>query len=179
MKTEVTTFYLEMLTPAGLKPGKVTDLSILEAPVPCPELNRFLYTAVGANWYWCDRLTWTYQAWLTHLNQETVRTWVGYSMGNPAGYFELEQHRDRSVEILTFGLLPQFIGRGYGGHLLTAALQTAWAMAPERVWVHTCSLDGPTALKNYQARGMTIYQEIVTLQELPEVSPGPWPKYNE
>ncbi|MEO0488499.1 MAG: GNAT family N-acetyltransferase, partial [Cyanobacteria bacterium J06659_2] len=143
MKTEVTTVYLEILTPPALKPGKVTDLTIVEAQVPCPELNRFLYTAVGGNWYWCDRLSWTYQDWLTHLSQDTVQTWVGYSAGNPAGYFELKQHRDRSIEILCFGLLPQFVGRGYGGHLLTTALQTAWGLKPERVWVHTCSLDGP------------------------------------
>jgi hypothetical protein len=30
-------------------------------------------------------------------------------------------------------------------------------MAPTRVWVHTCTLDHPAALANYQARGMKIY----------------------
>lgn len=28
----------------------------------------------------------------------------------------------------------------------------------ERVWVHTCTLDGPHALANYRARGLTVYR---------------------
>jgi hypothetical protein len=30
------------------------------------------------------------------------------------------------------------------------------------VWVHTCTLDAPTALANYQARGLRIYKEEVS-----------------
>jgi hypothetical protein len=30
--------------------------------------------------------------------------------------------------------------------------------APSRVWVHTCTLDHPGALANYQARGFAIYK---------------------
>ena len=30
--------------------------------------------------------------------------------------------------------------------------------APKRVWVHTCNLDHPKALANYQARGMVVYK---------------------
>jgi len=57
-------------------------------------------------------------------------------------------------------LLPEFIGRGFGGALLTSAIEQAWKMAPvlERVWVHTCNRDHPQALANYQARGMSIYK---------------------
>src|SRR4030095_14361795 len=55
-----------------------------------------------------------------------------------------------------FGLLPEFIGRGLGGPLLTSAIEEAWRTSPSasRVWVHTCNLDHPSALGNYQARGM-------------------------
>jgi GNAT superfamily N-acetyltransferase len=55
-------------------------------------------------------------------------------------------------------LLPAFVGRGLGGALLTSALEDAWKMQPPRVWVHTCTLDHPAALANYQARGMKIYK---------------------
>ena len=46
-----------------------------------------------------------------------------------------------------------------GGGFLTAAVEKAWEMEAARVWVHTCSLDHPNALKNYQARGFQIYRE--------------------
>ena len=31
-------------------------------------------------------------------------------------------------------------------------------MQPRRVWVHTCDLDHPNALVNYQARGFSVYK---------------------
>ena len=48
-------------------------------------------------------------------------------------------------------------------------------MGASRVWVHTCSLDGPTALANYQARGFRLYDTKTIELELPEETPGPWP----
>lgn len=79
----------------------------------------------------------------------------------PAGYFELEQ-QGPSVEVVYFGLMEGFIGRGLGGWLLTGALRRAWAVpGTERVWLHTCSLDGPHALANYRARGLEVTAESV------------------
>ena len=90
----------------------------------------------------------------------------------PAGYFELEKQRDTrntqeagvststdAVELVYFGVLPPFIGRGVGGALLTEAIRRAWALGPQRVWVHTCTLDHPAALPNYQKRGFRIYDQ--------------------
>jgi len=78
----------------------------------------------------------------------------------PAGYFELEQQAAGTVELAYFGLGPGFAGEGLGGWLLTRALEHAWCLdGTERVWVHTCSLDGPGALPNYRARGMVPFAE--------------------
>ncbi len=60
-----------------------------------------------------------------------------------AGYFELRREDDGSVEIVYFGLLPEFTGRGLGGYLLTDAVERAWASGARRVWLHTCSFDHP------------------------------------
>jgi GNAT superfamily N-acetyltransferase len=72
------------------------------------------------------------------------------------------------VEIVYFGLLPSFIGQKLGGPLLTSAIQRGWQTGASRVWVHTCDLDHPHALANYQARGMRVYQVEQKLEELPE-----------
>ena len=77
--------------------------------------------------------------------------------GESAGYFELQRHDDGSVEIVYFGLVPKFIGRGLGGMLLTQAATDAFAMGANRVWLHTCTLDSPNALPSYQARGFRPY----------------------
>ncbi len=77
----------------------------------------------------------------------------------PAGYFELCEHDDGAVEIVYFGLLPDFIGRGWGKYLLTGATQAAWGLGPSRVWLHTCTLDHPAALPNYLRRGFRAVRE--------------------
>ena len=60
-----------------------------------------------------------------------------------------------------FGLLPDFIGGGLGGALLTKAVERAFDLGATRAWVHTCSLDHPQALANYLARGMRVYRTEV------------------
>lgn len=177
MTTQVTTWYLEMLDPGDLRPKLLdsSEIIVQQATIPCPEFSRFLYTSVGGHWYWCDRLPWSYEQWLAYLTRPELETWVAYLSGTPAGYIELECQTDGSVKIVYFGLLPQFIGQGVGGHLLTVGIQRAWDMGANRVWVHTCNLDGPHAFKNYQARGLRLYDTRVSDRQLAERSPGPWP----
>lgn len=173
MHKEVTTWYLEMLDRRQLraKPPGDYPLRIEQVMIPCPEFSRFLYTSVGKNWYWIDRLSWSYERWMAYLDRSELQTWVAYISGTPAGYFELEAQPNQTVEITCFGILPQFIGQKLGGHLLSVAAEQAWAMNSQRVWVHTCSLDSPYALANYQARGFQIYKEEKHIEALPDQLP--------
>ena len=180
MKTTITVRYLEMTDPAQHRRARENaDLHVIRAEIACPELNRFLYTAIGGDWFWLERLTWTYADWLTYLCQSSVETWIGWVAGTPAGYFELKHEADTGVEIVYFGLLPQFIGKGIGGALLSSAIDRAWQLAPRvaqrRVWLHTCTLDHERALANYQARGFQLYQTVQRERDLPDAPVGPWP----
>jgi GNAT superfamily N-acetyltransferase len=58
-----------------------------------------------------------------------------------------------------FGLVRAAQGAGLGRALLTHAVREAWAMDARRVWLHTCTLDAPTALPNYLARGFRVTGE--------------------
>jgi len=167
-----------MTEPGELRPGPKPDLdlSLVRAELPSPELGRFLYSAVGGDWYWTDRLQWTFQQWLDRLSSPAVETWVAYVGGTPAGYFELDLDARGDCEIAYFGLLPAFIGKGIGSWLLTKAIERGWERGAKRVWVHTCSLDGPSALANYQARGLRVFNEETVAQELTERPIGPWPE---
>ena len=171
----VTTWYLEQRDPAQLRRSRVPEPApqIVRAEVPSPALNRFLYTSVGGAWHWRDRLPWNWQRWMQWLDRPTLQTWVMYVAGTPAGYVELDRQGD-DVEIAYFGVVPEFIGRRLGGHLLGVGLERAWEMGGARVWVHTCSLDHPAALANYRARGMAVYDEQTVMKDVGE-TPGPWP----
>ncbi len=171
---EITTWYLEQTAPSDLRPAATAPVTVTRAAVPSPELSRFLYTSVGGDWHWHDRLGWTYRQWQEYLDRPGIETWVAHDRGTPAGYVELDGTGE-DVEIVYFGLLPAFVGRGIGGHLLTVGLRRAWEIGGNRVWVHTCSLDGPAALDNYLARGLRIYRTDVTAERVPAEPPGPWP----
>lgn len=177
MRQHIITHHLEMTHPAQLVPARQPDtlFALMRVEIPCPPLSRFLYTAVGGDWYWMDRLGWSYAQWQDYLAQEGVETWVAYVSGTPAGYCELAVQSEGNVEIVYFGLLPAFIGHGLGGALLTEAVVRAWALGAQRVWLHTCSLDHPNALPGYQARGFRIFDIVHTEQDLPEKPLGPWP----
>ena len=177
MRVAVTVTHLEMRSPSELrpKPAPRPDVSVARVPVPLPELNRFFYTAVGGDWYWLDRLRWSYADWKAYLERPELATWVVNVAGTPAGYFELERQPDDDVEIVYFGLLPAYTGSGLGGWALSEAAQRAWEMGAKRVWVHTCNLDHPGALANYRARGFTPFKVESTEEDLPDEPPGPWP----
>ncbi|WP_018015052.1 GNAT family N-acetyltransferase [Teredinibacter turnerae] len=156
----VTLQYLEMLSPDDLR-GKPQPmgLTIMEAQVKDYRFNRFLYQLVGEPWQWTDKLVHTDDQWQSYAEAKNLRTFVAYHRGSIAGYYELRQHPENNVEIAYFGLSPKFIGKGFGGYLLTHAIENAWCWGPtKRVWVYTCSLDHPNAIHNYQARGLQIYK---------------------
>lgn len=165
-----------MRSPNDLRAKRVNleQFVITKAALPSPEFQRFLYTAVGGDWYWMDRLPWTLEQWRAWVDRPELHTFVAYLHGTPAGYYNLEQQADGDVEIVYFGLLAQFAGQGLGGALLTDALERAWALGARRVHVNTCSLDGPAALTNYQARGFKIFKTKTLQKELPDQPIGPW-----
>jgi len=143
----------EDLRPSG---ADIPDLRVEQMGSRCPEYNLFLYLMVGRNHRWGWRDSWDREGWNDYANRDGLETWVAYVAGTPAGYFELEKREDGEAHIMIFGLLPQFIGKGLGGHLLTRALERAWELDPDRVIVGTCSHDHPHALDNYLARGFRI-----------------------
>jgi GNAT superfamily N-acetyltransferase len=157
----VTRTYLEMTSRGDLQPAA--------APHPEPRIERldwcpvsffrYLYREVGRSFHWTDRLDWSDDGVRDHLTSPGVSLWLMSWGGAPAGYFELQQHQDRSVEIAYFGLLPEAIGRGWGKHLLTRAVEAAWDTGTHRVWLHTCTLDHPAALPNYVKRGFRPFRE--------------------
>lgn len=152
---EVTRTYLEMREPSELQPARSDDppIRIEHQPDCSVELFRTLYVEVGKNYHWIDRLPWTDEDIRAYLAQPEVSLWLMTYDDKQAGYFELRKCEDGSTEIAYFGLMPAFIGRGLGKHLLTTAIEQAWADGANRVWLHTCTLDDPAAMPNYLKRG--------------------------
>jgi ribosomal protein S18 acetylase RimI-like enzyme len=169
--------YPDRALPDGVRIERVEELS--------PEYARFLYALVGGPWSWNDRLPWTRGRWEEDLAVPGTETSVLYGGGAPLGYVQIQpapHHDGAHVEIRYLGLVHRAFGRGWGAALLEHGVHAAWtlprrhALPPvTRVWVHTCTLDGPAALANYEARGF-----VEVGRETTEIPPpcgpalGPW-----
>lgn len=157
--------YLEMTAPGALRPAPapdhVTAARVERRRAPSAAEYRALYREVGERYHWRDRHAWSDAQLGEYLAGDDVALWVLTVGGETAGYFELRRaSRDAGpggaadVEIVYFGLVGRFIGRGLGKYLLTRAVEEAWrTRGAARVWLHTCTLDDPAALPNYLARG--------------------------
>jgi len=175
LETEVTTTELEMLSPGEFKPKIPArdDVLVQKVEISTAVINHFFFVNVGRPWKWYSRLKWTLADWQALVEKGTTPTWIGYIQGSPFGYIELDRQAE-NVEIAFFGLLPQFIGMGLGGFLLSEAIRLAWELEPKRVWVHTCTLDHKYALNNYLARGFSICRKETVLEQVPDDDDPIW-----
>lgn len=150
--------HLEMTDPADLIPGRpFPEVSLEEIGGDSPLIPE-LQTRIGTPYDWPSsrRSPEEWARWLAHRDR---RYWLIRYGDEIAGMVDIEPAASGDVEITTFGLLPEFVGKGLGGHALTLAVRRAWAVEPpggrpvRRVWLHTSSKDHPHALANYRRRG--------------------------
>jgi len=90
--------------------------------------------------------------------------YVVYLGGVPAAVFELDRRMPAEVELIRFGVLPGFTGRGLGKYVLASAVETAWQHGPERVWVRATNRDDPRRILMLQWAGFVPYETTRTRQ---------------
>jgi len=172
--TLVTT-YLQMTDWSQFRPAYLNYLDgmkLMCMGTPDVAFYRFLYSSVGEEWRWRERLSHSDEEIKALLLDPGTSVHVLYVHGVPAGYIELAERKEGptgrffSTEIVYFGLRSTYIGRGLGKHLLSHGIAYAWNRGTQRLWVHTCNLDGPHALNNYIKRGFKIYR--VDKEPMPE-----------
>jgi len=156
----VKTTYLQML--AYLRravPPSREGLTVVHAKRPTVAYYRFLYDAVGRDYDWTSRKKLSDAELAALLNDPRLEVHVLMADGVPAGFAELDRRIEGEIELVQFGLMPEFIGQGLGRFLLQWTIDRAWSYGPRRFWLHTCTNDHPAALPNYLKAGFAIYKE--------------------
>src|SRR5215468_1763609 len=156
----VKVYFLEMLVPRHrIVPPLREGLAVVHAKKPTVAYYRFLYEAVGRDYDWprCKKLSDAELAAVLHDPRNEVH--VLLVDGVPAGFAELDRRIEGEIELVQFGLMPEFIGQGLGRYFLQWAIDKAWSYGPRRFWLHTCTKDHPAALPNYLKAGFAVYKE--------------------
>ena len=152
--------FLELKDLKNLKEKRSDEKNfVVKKIIPDFQLNKFFYKQVGKKYKWVDRLVWSDERWIKYISDKNLETYVISKSNELVGFFELLYNPEfNDTEISYFGLLDEYIGKGIGSYALSTALKKAFSRNIKRVWLHTCTLDHPNALKNYLARGMTVFK---------------------
>jgi GNAT superfamily N-acetyltransferase len=161
------TTYLQMKDWSEFRPAYLNypdGIKVMCMDTPDVDFYRFLYTSIGKQWRWRDRISHSDDQIKALLSVPGTSIHVLYVAGVPAGYIELAKHLENrsaklhSTEIAYFGLRPSYLSRGLGKHLLSHGIAYAWNKGTQRLWVHTCNLDNSHTLENYINRGFKTYK---------------------
>ena len=167
MNKKVDRNYLEIYSLDDLIESKIPSDEFIIEPIDSAnfQLNKFFYKNIGKKHHWVDRLVWTDKQWIKYTEDEKVKTFVLKKKDDLVGYYELILHLDQNeTEIAYFGILEEYQNKKLGSFLLSSAIKNSFVSNPNRVWVHTCSLDHKNALDNYLSRGMKVFKkEKITL----------------
>lgn len=151
--------HLELTDRTRLRPGRPAPRPVLARPErPEDPLVRETHDRVAVSYNWSS-LEWSDALWSAVMVAPRMRHWSLRVGDEVVGLVSIESHLGGDAEITVFGLVPEWVGRGYGAAALCRAVELAWAMPPEgaeavrRVRLHTSSRDHPHALPNYLARG--------------------------
>jgi GNAT superfamily N-acetyltransferase len=171
--------------PAGKMAAVVTHLEMTERPalrgdpegawtlrrVPSPDLDWFrdLYRRVGEEWLWFSRLQMADAELAAIVRSPMVDVHALVHEGRDEGLLELDFREAGQCELAFFGVTAKLIGVGAGRWLMNRALELAWSRQVSRVWVHTCTLDHPSALAFYQRSGFRPFRRQIEIADDPRL----------
>ena len=158
--TIVTT--LEMRRRPPLRPIPASRLRLVRWERPALDNYRALFRRVGQPWLWFSRLVMADDALAAIVHDPGIAVHaVVDARGIEVGMLELDFRTAGACEIAYFGLIPELAGQGHGRWLMGETLARAWGKGVTRVWVHTCTLDHPSALGFYRAQGFAAISRTV------------------
>jgi GNAT superfamily N-acetyltransferase len=153
---------LEMRERPPLRPMPSSPLRLARWPAPDLTRYRALFRRVGEPWLWFSRLIMPEDEVRAIIEDPRVQIFaLEDRAGIEVGMLELDFREPGTCELAYFGLVPELAGQGHGRWLMAHALALAWAREVERVWVHTCTLDHPSALGFYRAQGFAPYARSI------------------
>ena len=162
--------YLEMRQPPALTPPTTSDFAIRRVVQPDLNWYRALYRRIGEPWLWFSRLRLPDVELRALFDHPAIDLFVLSHAGEDHGLLEFDRRRMPDIEIAFFGVTPEMIGKGAGRTLLAHCLPLAWQQKPQRVWLHTCTSDHPSALAFYRRFGFVAYKRAVEIADDPRLN---------
>ncbi|MFC4625068.1 GNAT family N-acetyltransferase [Daeguia caeni] len=130
-------------------------LAIMRATNTPVHFYRYLYEQVGRPHHWTMRRLQSDEELVRAIHAETCEIHILYVDGCPVGFAETDYAVPHQAEILHFGLMCDYQGRGLGKFFLHETVSAAWLKDPQKIIIQTNTLDSPRALQLYQKMGFS------------------------
>jgi GNAT superfamily N-acetyltransferase len=130
---------------------------------------RTLFRKVGEPWLWFSRAVMPDRKLAAILDNPKVEAYALHDGAADVGLLELDFRSEDEVELAFLGLVPGFIGKGAGRFLMNEAIRRAFAKPIRRFFVHTCTLDSPSALPFYIRSGFRPYRRALEVADDPRL----------
>ncbi len=113
---DVTIYYLETLAHARRSiAAPKSGLSAIHARHPTVANYRFLYNGVGKDYHWYSR---------ERLAEVELAAVIQPPLNE---VHELDRRNNDEIELVQFGLMVDFMGRGLGKYFLQCTIDSAWS----------------------------------------------------
>ena len=168
--------HLEMTARPPLRPDPPGAWTLRQVETPGLDWFRDLYRRVGEEWLWFSRLQKSDSELAAIIHSPLIEVYALVQEGRDEGLLELDFREPGQCELAFFGVTAKLIGSGAGSWLMNRALERAWSRPVARVWVHTCTLDHPSALAFYQRARFRPFRRQVEIEEDPRLD-GTLPRH--
>ena len=161
--------YLEMKEPPAGLPGTPCP-GRFETLAGDPPRNRRLFDEVGRPWLWFSRAALSDPQLRAIIDDPDVEALAFAVDGVDVGIVEVDFRKGGECELAFLGLVRGAIGRGFGEHLAREGIRRAFARPISRLWLHTCTLDHPGAVRFYRSMGFVPYRRALEVADDPRLT---------
>jgi GNAT superfamily N-acetyltransferase len=154
--------------------SEVTYLEMLENPrLPQADLGKFamrrvvnmsvadyleIYREVGRDYLWNYRPGQSDEEIRAILDSPATWMYVLFDGDQAVGMAELDATDPNDVELVHFGLIPRLLNKGIGKLFLQNIISLVWGSGVRRMWLSTCGMDHPKAIRFYEAAGFVPFK---------------------
>jgi len=161
--------HLEMTARPAHRADPPGNWSLRKVDAPALTWYRDLFRRVGENWLWFSRARMSDAELAAIIHAAGIEVYALVVDGRDEGLLELDFREPGQCELVYFGVTGNLIGTGAARFLMNRALEIAWSRDLRRVWVHTCTLDHPSALAFYQRSGFRAFRRQIEVADDPRL----------
>lgn len=156
--------------PAAEAPPAPEGVALVRVMAPDVDWYLSLFRAIGTPWLWFSRLRLGGNELSAILADPRIEVWAVRHRATDIGLVELDFRDSPHVELSFFGFRPEWTGRGLGRFAMAHAISRAFGNGGRRLWVHTCTLDHPAALRFYLRCGFRAFARSVEIADDPRLT---------